>query len=121
MRMKIGQEMGADVVAKMNDGTGGETLTVREVPNVNYNGFVDRAVCSTPTNVTNQVLRAWSCHDASIEFGRLELDPLDELKVLSVNNAIAFTSTASADTFTRMRVVDELPREVPAWKALVET
>jgi hypothetical protein len=112
LRMKIGQELGGDVVAQMNDGSAGETLTVREIPNIHYDGFVDRAICSTNTSVTNQVKRAWACSDAVIEFGNLELDPLDELEVRKVNSAIAFTSTASVDTFTKMRILEELPRDV---------
>lgn len=112
LRMKIGKEMDKEAVAQMNDGSAGETLTVREIPNINYNGFVDRTICSTNTGVTNQVSRAWSCSDATVEFGHLELDPLDELKVLKINNAIALNSTATVETFTEMRVLEELARQV---------
>ncbi|WP_242128724.1 acetoacetate decarboxylase family protein [Sphingobium sp. Sx8-8] len=112
MRMKIGQELGGDALAQMNDGSAGETLTVREVPNIHYDGFVDRAICSTNTGVTNQVLRAWTCCDASVTFGHLELDPLDELLSGKVTNALAFNATASVETFTEMRILEELPREV---------
>jgi hypothetical protein len=112
LRLGIGAEMSAEQVAKMNDGSGGETLTVREVPDINYTGFVDRAVCATPTNITNRVLRAWSAGNAAVQFGHLELDPLDELEVLRVDSAIAFTATASIETFTQMRVLANLPRNV---------
>lgn len=113
MRMRIGAEKTAEEVAAMNSG-GYETLTVREVPDVNYTGFVDRAVCCTPTHETNQILRAWNASDASVEFGHLELDPLDELTVLSVNSAIAFNATATSETFKQMRILGHLPRDVAA-------
>jgi len=113
MRMKIGQEMAPQGIIDMNT-AGIQTLTVREVPDVNYAGFVDRAVCCSPTDRSNRVLRAWSASDASIEFGYLELDPLDEIKVLQVGQVVAFTATASVETFTEMRVLAHLPHDTSA-------
>lgn len=112
MRLRIGAEMSADAVAAMNSGAGYETLTVREVPDVNYTGFVDRAVCCSPTDKSNRVLRAWAADNASIEFGHLELDPLDELDPRGPLTAVALNATASVETFTEMRVLEHLPRQV---------
>lgn len=108
LRMRIGAELDAAGVAAMNEG-GSETLTVREIPDVNYAGFVDRTVCCSPTDRSNQVLRAWQAEDASIEFGSLEQDPLAELAPEGPVRAVAFNATASVETFTEMRVLGTLP------------
>lgn len=108
MNMQIGAEMDEAAVAQMNKG-GSKTLTVREVPDVNYAGFVDRTVCISPTDSSNQVLRAWNVVNASIEFGSLDLDPLAELAPEGVVRAVAFNATASVETFTGMKVLERLP------------
>lgn len=109
MRMRIGAELAEDAVARMNEEGGYDTLTVREVPDVTYTGFVDRSVCLSPTKGSNAIVRAWEAHDASINFGHLELDPLDEIAVNSSPQAIALKGTASLDTFTKMKVLAALP------------
>tara|TARA_B110001454_G_scaffold218389_1_gene246208 strand:+ start:2135 stop:2968 length:834 start_codon:yes stop_codon:yes gene_type:complete len=109
MRMRVGAEMSDEAVAQLNAQGGYDTLTVREVPDVNYAAFVDRCVCISPTSTSNAVSRAWYADDASVSFGHLELDPLDELVVIGEPRAVALNATASIETFTQMRVLARLP------------
>lgn len=47
------------------------TLTVREIPNSDFSGYLDQSVLMSPTPETVFVRRAWEGKDASIEFGHL--------------------------------------------------
>ncbi|MFJ7078939.1 acetoacetate decarboxylase family protein [Streptomyces sp. NPDC098781] len=112
MRLSLGSELPASAIEAINAAnTESEgTLTVREIPNVNYSGFADRAVCLAPSQ-GNTVTRAWSAGGGSIEFGHLELDPLDELPVLKVGDEAVFDLRSEKELFSEMRVLEGLPRD----------
>ena len=115
MEFNLGAENSRDQVQQLaKSGRAGEyeTLTVREVPDVNYAGFVDRTVCASPTHKSNKIERAWAMNNTAISFGHLELDPLDELPVIEITSSVALMTTADQTTFTEMRVIGQLPREV---------
>jgi Acetoacetate decarboxylase (ADC) len=114
MRLSLGSELPADVVAQMNAATAaaGATLTVREIPDQSYTGFVDRAICVAPSN-GNTISRAWSAEAGSLEFGHLELDPLDELPVLGTHSAAVFDLCSEKELFTEMKILEHLPLDVP--------
>ena len=112
MRMRIGREMSPEDTAALDALPKPQTLTVREIPDPTYTGFADRSICISPTNVSNRIDRAWEADRASIEFGHLELDPLDELPVLGIASAIAAKVTVTKETFTGMRVLARLPDEL---------
>lgn len=111
MRLSLGGELSASAVDAINaaNAQSGGTLTVREVPNVNYSGFTDRAVCLAPSE-GNTVTRAWSANGGSIAFGHLDLDPLDELPVLAVSGEAVFDLRSEKELFSEMRVLEDLPR-----------
>jgi hypothetical protein len=113
MRLSLGAELPAETVAQMNaaTATAGATLTVREIPDQSYTGFVDRAICVAPSN-GNTISRAFSAEAGPLEFGHLDLDPLDELPVLGTHGAAVFDLCSQKELFTEMRVLEHLPREV---------
>lgn len=78
------------------------TLTVREIPNEDFTGYLDQSVLMSPTPETVFVRRAWEGKDASIEFGSLEDDPLSELQPKDVNGGIIVNCEVSKEVFTRM-------------------
>ncbi|PKO49458.1 MAG: hypothetical protein CVU31_00470 [Betaproteobacteria bacterium HGW-Betaproteobacteria-4] len=111
MRLRVGDEMSADAVAQINQANVNGTFTVREIPDPSYSGFVDRAICWTPTN-ENQVLRAWQADGGFIEFGGIPGDPLNEMPVLGVAGGLCYQTDTGKRIFTAMEVVEELPRDV---------
>jgi hypothetical protein len=84
-------------------------MTVREIPDTSYTSFVDRSICWTPTDGT-KIDRAWSAHDGSIEFGHLELDPLDEMPVLGIKEALCYQLSTGKPVLNEMVVLEQLPR-----------
>jgi hypothetical protein len=108
-RFRLGSELPAEDVEAMN-AAGADTLLVREFPNETYTGFTERSVCLAASS-TNTVTRAWSGEGVSVEFGHLELDPLDELPVLGIGSAVAFESRVEKELFTGVKVLDRLPQD----------
>lgn len=112
--MKI--EIGAEIVGKDLDAiTSGEgnqlsidTLTVREIPNENWSGFLDRSVLIAQSGTSFNIVRGWSAGKASIEFGSTTQDPLAELKPGKVLAAMIADTKCEKDVFTRQRVLDKL-------------
>ncbi|PSN61990.1 hypothetical protein BS50DRAFT_638580 [Corynespora cassiicola Philippines] len=54
------------------------TFSVREIPNADWSGYVDRCILKFAVNEPT-INRAWRAVRGSIEFGNAESDPLDEL------------------------------------------
>jgi hypothetical protein len=110
MRLRLREELSKDQLSLVNEGIGksGGTMTVREIPDCTYTRFVDRAICWTPTNGT-KIDRAWAAGDGSIEFGHLELDPLDEMPVLEVKNAFCYELSTGKPVLNELVVIEELP------------
>lgn len=88
------------------------TLTVREIPNVNYSAFVERTVCMASTESDNTVTQAWAADRGSISFGHDELDPLDELPVLGVSKELVYKLDVAKELFSEMTVLNHLTHEV---------
>jgi hypothetical protein len=110
MRLRMGEELTPDALALVNEGfaSSGGNFTVREIPNTKYSGFVDRSICWTPTDHT-RASRAFSASDGFIEFGSLALDPLSDMPVLGINQAVCFQATSDTPVFNSMEVVEHLP------------
>ena len=84
-----------------------KALTVREIPSVDFKGYVDRSVCVVDTGV--QVPNKIWAAEGSIELGHLELDPLDALKVVKLGPAFIYTIDVPKETFSEMYVLEKLP------------
>jgi Acetoacetate decarboxylase (ADC) len=114
LTIRTGAELASSDVELINAASSQwpRTLTVREIPNVNYSGFVERAVCIAGTESANTVTQAWAADRGSISFGHDELDPLDELPVLGVSNEIVYKLDVAKELFSEMTVLENLPLEV---------
>jgi len=86
------------------------TFTVREIPDAQYSGFVDRGIYWAGSD-DSTINRAWAADEASIEFGSLDQDPWALMPILAVNGASIFESTAPKEVFQGLRLVQELPRD----------
>lgn len=109
MRLRVGEEFSPEAVKSMNDANVKGTFTVREIPNHDYSGYADRAVCWAPS-CENEIQRAWKADRGFIEFGHLPADPLDEMPVLGVSGEVVFQNFCTQRVFTAMELVEELPR-----------
>ena len=118
MKMRVGEELSRDKVTAINAANVNGTFTVREIPDATFSGFVDRAICWTPTH-ENKVQRAWNMDRGVIEFGNLSLDPLDQMPVLGVSGGISFQTCTGKRIFTAMEVVEELPKAVERPRARI--
>lgn len=65
--------------------------------------------CATPTSEGNSLDRIWAASEASVEFGHLDMDPLDE-PVLEMTGAFAAMVTTGKTVFTNLHVVDASPK-----------
>ncbi|WP_067970265.1 acetoacetate decarboxylase family protein [Aminobacter aminovorans] len=110
LKMSIGAEMEAAKIDAINAGISGSgaTITVREIPNVDYTGFTERSICVARAD-KNCVLSGWNVSDCSVEFGHTPEDPLDQIPVLEVTGAGATVNAGSKELFTEMYVLDSLP------------
>lgn len=123
MRFSLGSELPDAAVEAINVGAAefGSMLTVREIPDVKFENFVDRAICASAGDA-NRVTRAWSAHGGSLEFGHLELDPLDELPVLSIGDGIVFEADSDKAAYSQLKILEHLSRtageQVPGEAAL---
>ncbi|MGW4334069.1 acetoacetate decarboxylase family protein [Rhodococcus sp. USK10] len=110
MTIRTGTELSDAEIEAINAANSqvGKTLTVREIPNVNYSGFVDRSICVAPSD-GNTVSRAWAADKSSIVFGHDDLDPFDELPVLGVGGALSFDLNSDKELFSEMEILENLP------------
>lgn len=114
MSIRVGTELEPTDVELLNASSSQwpRTLTVREIPTVDYSAFVDRSVCIAGTDSTNTVTRAWAASKGTLEFGHDELDPLDELPVLGVGKGLVYQLDVAQELFSQMTVLDKLPCQV---------
>lgn len=82
-------------------------LTVREIPTVDFKGYVDRSVCVAPTSGVG-VKKVWAA-EGSIEFGHDELDQLDILPVVEAGPAFIHVNDFPKEAFSEMYVLEQLP------------
>ncbi len=109
MRMKLGAELSAGELAAVQAAAAWpDQMTVRAIPAPDYNSYSEHSICSTPTSRGCSIDRAWNASDASISFGHLDMDPLDELPVLEIVGAFAAMVTTDKPVFTEMCVVADL-------------
>lgn len=110
MTIRTGTELPATDVEMLNTASAQwpKTLTVREIPNVSYTGFVERSICLAGTD-GNTITKVWTADRGSITFGHDELDPLDELPVLGVAKELSFTMDCHQELFSGMTVIEQLP------------
>jgi hypothetical protein len=113
MTIRVGDELSSADVALINASSSQwpRTLTVREIPNVSYSGFSERTVCIAGTDNANTITRAWAADKGSVSFGHDDLDPLDELPVLGVANAMVYELDCAKELFSDMTVLEHLPSE----------
>jgi hypothetical protein len=81
---------------------------VREIPNADYTGFVERSVVWSDPVTEGRVSRAWHADSGFVSFGAGELDPLDELTVGRVVGAMAYDSSCRKEHFGNRRVIADL-------------
>ncbi|WP_157219498.1 acetoacetate decarboxylase family protein [Flavisphingomonas formosensis] len=109
MGIRIGAELtGEQLDAVRAQAVWPEQMTVRAIPSPDYSHFTQYAVCATSTEEGNSIDRAWLADKASVVFGHLDMDPLDELPVLEITGAYAVMNTTHKIVFTEMRVIDDL-------------
>lgn len=109
MGIRIGAELtGEELEAVRAQAVWPEQMTVRAIPSPDYSGYTQHAVCATSTAEGNNIDRAWLASNASVKFGHLDMDPLDELPVLGIVGAYAGVNTTEKIVFTEMRVIDDL-------------
>jgi Acetoacetate decarboxylase (ADC) len=120
MRIRVGAELSSADVELINASSWPTTLTVREIPNVNYSGYVERTVCVARTNSANTVTQAWAADCGSIVFGHDELDPLDELPILGISNELVCKLDVAKELFSEMAILDHLSLD-PHYNAMSST
>lgn len=109
MGIRVGAELtGDELEAVRAQAAWPEQMTVRAIPSPDYSGYTQHAVCATATAAGNNIDRAWLASNASVKFGHLDMDPLDELPVLEIIGAYAGVNTTEKIVFTEMRVIDDL-------------
>ncbi|MGI3224262.1 hypothetical protein ACRJ4B_10275 [Streptomyces sp. GTA36] len=103
----------AEGAGKMVQG-GGENIVfaVREIPTVDYKGYLDRSiVASTAGEQPIVPSKSYTAEPTFIEFAASELESLDLLEVQKVLAAGAVTSDVPKGVISDMRVVEQLPLE----------
>jgi hypothetical protein len=109
IRIRIGAELtGDELEAVRAQAVWPEQMPVRPTHNRDYSGYTQRAVCATATAEGNSIGRAWLATNASTEFGHLDMDPLDELRVLKIAGELAGTNTTDNIAFTSISVIGNL-------------
>lgn len=91
---------------------GGETVVfaVREIPTVDYKGFVDRSIVASSAGTEPIVpSRTFTGEATSIEFGASELESLDLMDVKKLVAAGGVTSDVPKEVISGMRVIEQLP------------
>lgn len=94
---------------------GGETVVfgVREIPTVDYKGYVDRSiVASSAGDEPLASSKTFNAEPVSVEFGISELEALDLLEVRKVLAAGGVTSDVPKSVISDMYVVEQLPLDV---------
>jgi acetoacetate decarboxylase len=109
MGIRVGAELTGDALdAARARAVWPEQMTVRAMPSPDYTGYSHHAVCATATTEGNSIDRAWLASNASVKFGHLDMDPLDELPVLEIVGAYAGMNTTEKIVFTGMRIIDDM-------------
>lgn len=109
MRLKLGAELvGEQLDQARAMAAWPEQMTVRAIPTPDYADYAEHSVCATPTAAGNSIDRVWSASDASVTFGHLDADPLDELAVLEITGAYAAMNTTHKSVFTGLHIIDNL-------------
>jgi hypothetical protein len=110
IRMCLGAELPPTSVAQINNNisSAGGQLTVREIPNTTYTGFVDRSICWTDTDSNSSITRAWAANQGAIELGHLDEDPWDELPVFGVKDELCYQIDVGKPVLAEMVVVERL-------------
>lgn len=88
-----------------------ETFVVREIPNLDWTGYTDRCIASTPTAKTLKIRRAWGVGDGTVEFpcgGLVPLENLSELSPRDVQGLLIGEMEVGKDTFLRIKLVENL-------------
>ncbi|MFC9835543.1 acetoacetate decarboxylase family protein [Rhodococcus sp. NPDC127530] len=116
MTIRTGAEVPENEVELINAASSQwpRTLTVREIPDVDFSGFVERSVCIASTDNNNTITQAWTADKGSITFGNDELDPLNEMPVLGVSGEFSYKLTCSKELFSGMTVLEHLPLDAHA-------
>lgn len=84
-----------------------DTFTVREIPNCDWDGYLDQSVLFTPTSKSIKVNRAWHASGGTIEFSHLGSDPLHELRPSNVHALFICEIEVGRATFKEMKEVQK--------------
>lgn len=84
------------------------TITVREIPNEDFSGYLDQSVLMSPTPEAVIVRKAWEGKDVTIEFGFTEDDPLSELEPKDVGTGMIVNIEVTKEVFTKLRSLGKI-------------
>lgn len=89
-------------------------LGVREIPTVNYKGYVDRSIVTTQTGPENSSSpkRMWTADPISLDFWASELESLDLLPVKRLLSANIVVIDGYAQSIETMSVLEQLPLDI---------
>lgn len=89
-------------------------LGVREIPTVDYSGYVDRSI--TTRSITDSaavtVRTSLTAEPVSLEFWESELEALDQLKIVRLIGASVAVSDISKENISGMSILEHLPLDL---------
>ncbi|MGV9867551.1 acetoacetate decarboxylase family protein [Rhodococcus koreensis] len=107
MGLRTGDAVDAAELEAFNKASLG-VFGVREFPNVDYTGYIERSIVVSEPVTDDRVARAWHADAGFVEFDSGELDPLGDLPVLSIAGALVYDSSSRKEHFAARHVVADL-------------
>jgi hypothetical protein len=84
---------------------------VREFPNVDYTGYIERSIVASDPVTDDRVARAWHADSGFVEFHSGELDELADLPVHTVTGAYVYDSSSRKEHFGARYILADLLHE----------
>jgi acetoacetate decarboxylase len=79
-------------------------LTVRAIPNLNYDGLSELTVVQSPVGEV-ELKRMWSAHDATLELHSGDLDPLGDLPIHAITGAAVSVMNVSNKNYRHLTAI----------------